>query len=93
MSEHTCGQTPNDDGRILPQCDGCHDTAYVDGKITGRNAGIFLFAKALEAEVRGRYDPFQYAEDVSKAHNTFDDGIRFLKIIRTVKAELEAQNE
>ena len=79
-SPHSCGGKPNDDGRTLPKCDGCYDTAYEDGRKSGYEVGLDTLAKAFKTTVRRRFDPFQ--DDVALASEAFRNGRAVLELMQ-----------
>ena len=60
--EHTCGGTPNDDNRILPDCEGCYAVAYNDGARTAWKAGVTHMEYAMRAAILSARNPLLITE-------------------------------
>ena len=89
--QHTCNQTPNDDGRILPACSGCHETAHGDGLITGtRHTAEDIFDLLTQA-VKQQFNPIDLPRR-KEAVALWENGRTMLELIDNVRTSVHKAN-
>ena len=49
MTKHTCNNEPDKHGRVVPDCDGCYDRVYAEGRHAGIGIALNKMDELLEA--------------------------------------------
>lgn len=83
---HTCNGEPNEDGRILPDCSGCYDRAYVDGRYSGENYGMLQMKRHLINKIIKQYNPYEV--DEKEAISILLTGRTLVKMVQSVYDDL-----
>ena len=87
--QHTCEQKPNDEGRILPGCSACNNTAHGDGRSAGaRHAAEDIF-ELLTKAVKDQFNPIAIARK-DEAIAAWENGRTALKLIDQVRTRVQA---
>ena len=77
---HTCGREPNEDNRILGNCDGCYMTAYGDGRLNGMERVAEELLAHLTDAVKIEFNPLNSTKE-SDANAEWETGRRILSLI------------
>ena len=83
MSIHTCGQKPNDDGRIISACEGCNDRAEAEGAYLATGVANEKWQKQMEAIARGWCDPLKI-EDSTVMLQAWNDARRLMAAVDVI---------
>ena len=88
MSQHTCGGTPNEDGRLSTDCNECYEQAWQDGFATGRRSLSRMTLERTQELVRNKFDPTK-EKDEKKALELW----RVARQVMETAQEVQEQNE
>lgn len=88
--DHTCGQTPNEENRILTNCDGCYLTAHGDGRIQGIKSEAQDIIADLGHMVREEFNPLKKPRK-DDAENEWKTGQRVLTLLTAIEKKSAAR--
>lgn len=88
--KHTCGQKPNDEGRILPQCSACRQTAYGDGQTFAFTDTADSLLDSLTQMVKDEFNPLAHnSKDLAEAD--WKTGHRVITLIEKLRQQHKAE--
>ena len=86
-SIHTCGNEPDKDGRIVPECDGCWNDANFEGIYTGSLSSTRAFAREMITAIRTVYNPMN-ADDEEEASRLWKIGKETIGLVERISKDL-----
>ena len=89
-NSHDCEQEADKHGRIVPECEGCYNRAYAEGRHAGGVASINSVTKSVGRLVRIRYDPLTFIDKV-EALNAWETGRAIMDVVKLVLDELDKE--
>ena len=89
MSAHTCVQEPTEQGRIIPQCEGCYETveaetAFLNGRVWNER-----WQKRMSDSIYARFNPLNIA-DQDAMIQAWKDGRWLMDEVAKIAKDCEA---